>query len=86
MQRSPPLHLVLIRALWDADAGVWVATSEDIPGLATEAETLEDLRDKVVAMIPELFEANGITLDVAEIPVHFLAEQTTRVAIPQPAH
>jgi hypothetical protein len=77
-----PATLYLVRAHWDADARVWVATSEDVPGLVTEAGTLEELRDKVLAMVPELIEANGITSDLAEIAVHILAEQTARIANP----
>ncbi|MEH1795095.1 DUF1902 domain-containing protein [Nostoc sp.] len=33
-----------IDALWDKDAEVWVATSENVPGLVTEASTIESLR------------------------------------------
>jgi Domain of unknown function (DUF1902) len=33
-------------------------TSEDVPGLATEAETLEALTEKLRGLIPELLEAN----------------------------
>jgi len=50
-----------IRAEWDEEARVWVATSEDVPGLATEAETVENLIEKLRGMIPELLEANGIS-------------------------
>ena len=42
-----------IQADWDPEAGVWVATSEDVPGLATEAETIEALTEKLRVMIPE---------------------------------
>jgi predicted RNase H-like HicB family nuclease len=45
---------------WDPDAGVWVATSDDVPGLATGADTLDDLIEKLKAIIPELLEANGL--------------------------
>ena len=51
-----------IRAEWDEEACVWVATSDDVPGLATEAETVEGLIEKLRSMIPELLEANGISL------------------------
>ena len=44
---------------WDADASVWVATSDDVPGLVTESDTLEALQSKVQIMVPELLEANG---------------------------
>jgi len=49
-----------IQADWDPDAGVWVATSGDVPGLATEAKTIEDLTNRLRIMIPELLEANGL--------------------------
>jgi len=51
---------VFIRAEWDDDAKVWVASSDDVPGLATEEKTLEDLVRKLKTMIPELLEANGL--------------------------
>ena len=51
-----------IRAEWDAEAGVWVAASEDVPGLVTEAATLDALVERLQVIIPELMELNcGIT-------------------------
>ena len=38
---------------------MWVATSDDVPGLVTESDTLEALQSKVQIMVPELLEANG---------------------------
>jgi len=38
---------------------VWIAASDDIPGLVTEAETSEQLVRKLRILIPELLEANG---------------------------
>ncbi len=49
----------LVNAEWDADASVWVATSDDVPGLVTESDTLEAQQSKVQIMVPELLEANG---------------------------
>ncbi|MFN2239177.1 MAG: DUF1902 domain-containing protein [Thermoanaerobaculia bacterium] len=49
-----------VEAVWDPEASVWVATSEDVPGLATEADTIEDLAERLRAMIPELLAANGL--------------------------
>ena len=50
---------LFVRAEWDEEACVWVATSDDVPGLATEAETTEALMDKLKVMIPGLMETNG---------------------------
>lgn len=54
---NKPLY---VHAEWDAEAGVWVATSNDVPGLATESATVEALVSKLEAMIPELLAANGV--------------------------
>jgi predicted RNase H-like HicB family nuclease len=64
----------IIRAEWDREANVWVATSDDVPGLATEAETLEALSAKLERMVPELLEANGLLPD-AEVPFELLARR-----------
>jgi predicted RNase H-like HicB family nuclease len=31
-----------VNAEWDGEAKVWVASSDDVPGLATGADTLEE--------------------------------------------
>jgi predicted RNase H-like HicB family nuclease len=49
-----------VHADWDPEVSVWVATSEDVPGLATEAATLEVLTEKLRILIPELLEANHL--------------------------
>jgi Domain of unknown function (DUF1902) len=49
-----------IDAFWDADAAVWVATSEDVLGLATEADTIEALSQKLRDMIPDLLLSNHV--------------------------
>ena len=51
---------LFIRAEWDEEAGVWVATSDDVPGLATEEENMERLIEKLKVLIPELLDANEI--------------------------
>lgn len=48
-----------VHAFWDEEASVWVAESEDVKGLVTEADTFEELREKLQRIIPELLEANG---------------------------
>jgi predicted RNase H-like HicB family nuclease len=53
------MKVLLVRADWDSDAKVWVADSDDVPGLATEAATVEDLVVKLEVMIPELLDLNG---------------------------
>ena len=68
-----------MRADWDPEANVWVADSNDVPGLATEAATVEGLMAKLEIMIPELLESNGWP-DQDEVPFEILMRrfETTR--------
>jgi len=50
---------LIARAEWNEEARVWVASSEDVPGLVSEAETVESLIERVMAVIPELSCAPG---------------------------
>jgi len=49
-----------VDAFWDNDTNVWVATSDDVPGLATEADTLEALSQKLRDMVPDLLRLDRI--------------------------
>jgi predicted RNase H-like HicB family nuclease len=59
-----------ITAIWDDEARVWVATSDDIPGLVTEADTVEALTARLKVIIPELLECNGITATSIPFRLH----------------
>lgn len=65
---------LFVRAEWDDEAKVWVATSDDVPGLATEGETLEYLIDKLKVMIPELLEINEDDQEL-EVPFEILTRR-----------
>ena len=72
---------ILVRAFWDQEARVWVASSSDIAGLAVEADTIEALEPKVLAAISDLVELNGLNFDLPEIPVHIFSEQIAKSPI-----
>jgi len=65
-----------VEAFWDEEARVWVASSEDVPGLITESDTMEHLMEKLKILIPELLRANGLLsdLDSNDIPIHLLGK------------
>ena len=43
---------------WDEEAQVWYVAETDVPGLATEAATVEEMEDKLLRMVPELLALN----------------------------
>jgi hypothetical protein len=74
---------ILVRAKWDDEAGLWVASSTDIDGLSVEAETLELLEKKIMAAVSDLIDLNGINSDLPEIPVHIMAEHLAKIPNPK---
>ena len=63
VENTTPSGVYEIRAQWDSEAGVWVAESEDVPGLVAEADSPNVLVQKLRTLIPELLELNGATSD-----------------------
>jgi len=64
-----------VSAFWDAKASVWVASSDDVPGLVTEADTMERLVAKLKILIPDLLEANNMLPHAYEnVPFHLHTE------------
>ena len=44
---------------WDNEAAVWIAESENIPGLVLESGSLDALIEKVKFAVPELLALNN---------------------------
>ncbi len=79
------MNSIVVKAEWDSEAEVWVASSDDVPGLAAEAASLELLRKKLIPMISDLIELNGIDSRLSEIPIHIVAHQMDKVVNPRAA-
>ena len=71
---------IVVQAIWDDEAEVWVATSDDVPGLVTEADTAEELENKLCVLVPELLEENGLLEGASRGPIPFQlhSERTKR--------
>jgi hypothetical protein len=68
-----------VKMIWDREAEVWVATSEDVPGLVLESGSFDALLERVKYAIPELNELNG--QKHAAYNITFLAERNDHVAV-----
>lgn len=60
----------LVKMTWDDEAAVWIATSDDVPGLVMESGSLDALMERVRFAIPELLQLNNIS-STESIPVIF---------------
>ena len=60
-----------VQAHWDADASVWWAESDDLPGLVTEAPSFRDLVGHIKSLVPFIIRENlrcrpdGMTVHVS---------------------
>lgn len=48
-----------INFIWDDEASVWIATSDDVPGLVLESGSFDGLLERVRYAVPELLELNS---------------------------
>lgn len=62
-----------IRTVWDGEAEVWIATSDDIPGLTLESGSFDALVEKVRAAVPELLSLNAESK--RDVPLLFISER-----------
>jgi hypothetical protein len=53
---------IIVNVLWDPEAEVWLAESEGVPGLATGADKMEDLIEKLKVAIPEMLAENDVPI------------------------
>lgn len=66
-----------VNLLWDTDASVWVATSEDIKGLVLESGSLDVLIERVRMAVPDLLKLNNQPVEHAKIT--FMTERVEEV-------
>lgn len=78
-------HVLIIRADWDSEAEVWVAHSDDVPGLATGADTFEELMEKLKMVVPELLEENNLlpkSDGPMDVPFSVMAQRVEHIRRP----
>lgn len=66
---------LMIYATWDDEAAVWSAYSDDVPGLVTEAPSMDKLVAKLKVMIPELLDENSYS-DGDDETISFVVKST----------
>jgi predicted RNase H-like HicB family nuclease len=70
---------VTVKAAHDAEAGVWYVEESDLFGLNAEADTLEELVNKLPAVISDLLEPEDG--EDAETPVELVVQISTRIQL-----
>ncbi|EPZ5817772.1 DUF1902 domain-containing protein [Klebsiella pneumoniae] len=66
--------LFKVNVCHDTEENVWVAYCEDL-GLSTEADSYEDLTERVWEIASELYEMNGYKGNLKRLHLSFIQEQ-----------
>lgn len=69
----------VITFTWDNEANVWIATSDDIPGLVLESGSFDALLERTRFAVPELLELNSSSPQ--PISLTFRSERHERIAL-----
>jgi hypothetical protein len=70
---------IIIKARWDNEAGVWIATSRDVHGLVVEAETWPAMIRETRLILPDLLELLGFPAE--PLSLTFIAEEHLDLAL-----
>jgi predicted RNase H-like HicB family nuclease len=74
--------LVVVKAARDEEVGVWFVESSDLAGLNAEADTLEELIQKLPEVVRDLLEENGLdNAEGADVPIELIAHASTRTRV-----
>jgi len=63
---------------WDDESSVWIAESQELPGLILESGSFDALVERVKIAIPDLLDLNKI--EHTQTKIHFKAERLAVVA------
>jgi predicted RNase H-like HicB family nuclease len=75
-------RLIVVRATWDSEMEVWTAESPDLPGLVTEASSLNELDAKLPDLIRDLLEDDeDDTVGGYDVPVEVIATFSKRIRV-----
>ena len=69
----------VVNLTWDNEADVWIAASDDIPGLVLESGSFDALIERVRYAVPELLDLNND--EQSSLYLTFLSTRHERLAL-----
>jgi hypothetical protein len=69
---------IVINARWDDEASVWIATSDEAPGLVVEADDWPAMIEEVRLVLPDLLDLSGESAE--DVSLTFRAEEQRDLA------
>ena len=74
-------RVIVVKAVRDAEAKVWYVASSDLAGLNVEADTVEELVEKLPAAVADLLDCGDHDGFDRDVPIELIAHASTRVRL-----
>ncbi|HZL00786.1 MAG TPA: DUF1902 domain-containing protein [Caulobacteraceae bacterium] len=74
-------QVIVVKAAFDPEAGVWYTQSSDVHGLRIEAATFDALVERVPGAVQDLLEDDGLDIPIEVI----IAHASTHIRVPERA-
>ena len=68
-----------VNLIWDNEADVWIATSDDIPGLVLESGSFDALLERVRFAVSELLTLNNTK--TSQSTLTFISKRREKIAL-----
>ena len=75
------MDIFRVTAFFDQEGNCWVAEGDNVPGLATEEDSLDQLIATLNIMIPEMLDANHGPVSGSIIEYEHVVKHQTSIAI-----
>jgi hypothetical protein len=77
-------QVIVVKAVFDPEAGVWYTESSDVHGLRIEAPSLDALVERIPGAVQDLLEDDEGQGGI-DIPIEVIAHASTRLRIAERA-
>ena len=74
-------RVIVVKAVRDPDAKVWYVASSDLAGLNLEADSVEELVEKLPDAVADLLDCDGNEDIDGDVPIELIAHASTRVRL-----
>ncbi len=73
--------VIVVKAAFDDDSGVWFVEHSEVPGLNVEAETFDELVRQVPLAIADLIREGAAPGHLEDVPIELIAHASARARV-----
>lgn len=75
------MKMFVIKVKLDSESGVYYVAESNVPGLHVEADSLDEMRDSIFELAPDLLVANGVIkphIHGCDVPLELVMQESLK--------